>query len=670
MNSNDAKKRIEELRKIILKHNENYYKKSSPTISDLEYDFLLKDLESLENQFPQFFDKNSPTQKVGSDILKEFKQVKHKYPMLSLGNTYTQTDLIDFDNRIKKNINKEFNYTCELKFDGASISLIYKNGKLKQAVTRGDGVKGDDVTNNIKKIKTIPHKLKGDFLDDFEIRGEIIMPHKSFLRLNKEREEIGETPFANPRNAASGSLKLLNSNEVASRGLDCYLYYLLADNLPANSHFVNLQKVKSWGLQVSDNIKICKNINDVFNYIKYWEVERDNLPYDIDGIVIKVDDINLQTELGFTAKSPRWAISYKFKAERVETKLHKITYQVGRTGAITPVANLEPVKLAGTIVKRASLHNADQIKILDIREGDYVYIEKGGEIIPKVVGINIKKRDINLQPVKYIDKCPACGTKLVRTEGEAKHYCPNDNYCPPQIRGKIEHFVSRKAMNIGLAEATIEQLHNAGLINNIADLYDLTKEQLLKLERFADKSADNLIKSISASKNVPFERVLYAIGIRYVGETVAKILAKSFKNIDNLINANIDKLTETNEIGDKIAYSIKEYFSNNKNIEIINRLKKYGITLEIKTTQEQKNILNNKTFVISGVFKIKTRDELKKLIEINGGKNTSSVSSKTDYFLAGEKVGPVKLEKVKKNNIKIITENEFLKMINLDNNLD
>ena len=663
MNRNEAKKRIEELRKIIAEHNENYYKKSAPTISDFEYDFLLKDLESLEKQFPEFYDENSPTQKVGSDIIKEFKQVKHKYPMLSLGNTYSESDLIDFDNRIKKLITKDFNYVCELKFDGASISLIYKNGRLIQAVTRGDGVKGDDVTNNIKRIKTIPQKLKGNFLNEFEIRGEIIMPHKSFERLNVEREEIGESPFANPRNAASGSLKLLDSNEVANRGLDCYLYYFLADDLPTNSHFENLQKAKLWGLQISDHIKICNNIDEVIQYIKFWETERRNLPYDIDGIVIKVDDILLQQELGFTAKSPRWAISYKFKAERVETKLNKITYQVGRTGAITPVANLEPVKLAGTIVKRASLHNADQIKLLDIREGDYVYIEKGGEIIPKVVDVNFDKRLDNLKPVKYIDVCPACGTKLVRAEGEAKHYCPNENSCPPQIRGKIEHFVSRKAMNIGLAEATIELLHNSELIKNVADLYTLRKEQLLELERFAEKSADNLIKSIEDSKNVPFERVLYAIGIRYVGETVAKILAKSFKNVDNIINADIDKLTATNEIGDKIAISIKDFFAKPENIDIINRLKSYGLRFEIENKKEQSDILQGKIFVISGVFKTKSRDELKKLIEDNGGKNSSSVSSKTDYFLAGDKVGPSKLEKVRKFNTTIISEDDFLDMI-------
>ena len=663
MNKIEAKKRIEFLRKTIKEHNDNYYKKSNPTISDFEYDFLIKDLESLESQFPEFYDKNSPTQIVGNDSIKGFKQVKHKYKMLSLGNTYNEAELIDFDKRIKKIIEDDFEYVCELKFDGASISLIYKNGILQKAVTRGDGQFGDDVTRNILKIPTIPKKLSGNFLKDFEIRGEIIMPHKSFQRLNSEREEIGENPFANPRNAASGSLKLLDPNEVENRGLDCYLYYILTDEEFNNSHFENLQKAKSWGLKISENIKVCSNIYEVIEYIKFWTNERKKLSYDIDGIVIKVNDINLQNKLGFTAKSPRWAISYKFKAEQVETKLLSIDYQVGRTGAITPVANLEPIQLAGTIVKRASLHNADQIELLDIRVNDFVFIEKGGEIIPKVVGVNLSKREKDNIKVNYITKCPSCNTQLVRAEGEAKHYCPNYISCPPQILGKIEHFVSRKALNIGLAEATIEQLYKANLIKNVADLYLLTKEDLLKLDRFADKSADNLIKSINESKLVPFEKVLYGIGIRYVGETIAKLLAKSYRNIKNIINADFDKLVNTDEIGDKIASSILDYFSKSENIEIVNRLVSYGLQFEISNENNTSNILNGKSIVLSGVFKTKSREELKNLIERNGGKNSSSVSTKTDLFLAGDNVGPSKMEKVLKFGIKIINENEFLEMI-------
>lgn len=663
MNKIEAKKRIEFLRKTIKEHNDNYYKKSNPTISDFEYDFLIKDLESLESQFPEFYDKNSPTQIVGNDSIKGFKQVKHKYKMLSLGNTYNEAELIDFDKRIKKIIEDDFEYVCELKFDGASISLIYKNGILQKAVTRGDGEFGDDVTRNILKIPTIPKKLSGNFLNDFEIRGEIIMPHKSFQRLNSEREEIGENPFANPRNAASGSLKLLDPNEVENRGLDCYLYYILTDEEFNNSHFENLQKAKSWGLKISENIKVCSNIYEVIEYIKLWTNERKKLSYDIDGIVIKVNDINLQNKLGFTAKSPRWAISYKFKAEQVETKLLSIDFQVGRTGAITPVANLEPIQLAGTIVKRASLHNADQIELLDIRVNDFVFIEKGGEIIPKVVGVNLSKREKDNIKVNYITKCPSCNTQLVRAEGEAKHYCPNYISCPPQILGKIEHFVSRKALNIGLAEATIEQLYKANLIKNVADLYLLTKEDLLKLDRFADKSADNLIKSINESKLVPFEKVLYGIGIRYVGETIAKLLAKSYRNIKNIINADFDKLVNTDEIGDKIALSILDYFSKSENIEIVNRLVSYGLQFEISNENNISNILNGKSIVLSGVFKTKSREELKNLIERNGGKNSSSVSTKTDLFLAGDNVGPSKMEKVLKFGIKIINENEFLEMI-------
>ena len=663
MKKEEAKIRIKQLQEIISKHNESYYKDSNPTISDFEYDILMNDLIQLEKLFPEFKNDNSPTQKVGDDTKKEFKQVNHKYPMLSLGNTYSDEDLIDFDNRIKKLIESEFTYVCELKFDGTSISLTYKNGELTKAVTRGDGTKGDNVTENVYTIKSIPKKLKGNFPKEFEIRGEIFIPHKVFNSLNTERTENGEQPFANPRNAASGSLKILDSKIVEKRNLDCYLYYLLSDNAIEKSHFKNLQNAESWGLKISEHTKTCNNITDVLDYIKHWDSERHNLPYDIDGIVIKVDDVNQQEELGYTAKSPRWAISYKFKAEQVETKLLSIDYQVGRTGAITPVANLEPVQLAGTIVKRASLHNADQIELLDIRVNDFVYLEKGGEIIPKVVGVNLTKRESNSEPVNYISVCPDCETELIRGESEAKHYCPNEENCPTQIKGKIEHFVSRKAMNIGLAEATIEQLYDNKLINNIADLYTLNKEQLLQLERFAERSADNLVESIKESTEVPFARVLYSLGIRFVGETVAKVLAKSLKNIDNIKNASLEQLIEIDEIGDKIAKSIISYFNIESNNILINRLKDYGLELESEFIEEANDLLNKQTFVISGTFEKHSRNELKNLIEKYGGKNTSSISKKTDYFLAGENVGPSKLEKVEKFDIKKISEDNFIKMI-------
>ncbi len=665
MTKKEAINRIEFLRKALDEHNHNYYVLSNPTITDFEYDMLMMELDSLEKKYPEIDNSTSPTQRVGNDSNNNFIQVFHKFPMLSLGNTYNIDELKDFDTRIKKIIEQEFDYVTELKLDGTSISLTYKNGILVQGITRGDGVKGDDVTANVKTIRSIPLKLKGnDFPDEFEMRGEIVLPHKEFDRLSKERIANGETPFANPRNAASGSLKLINSAEVAKRNLDCYVYYMLGENLPTKSHFKNLEKAREWGFKVPEQIKKAKNINEVSKYIKFWDTERFNLAFDIDGIVIKVDDLDLQEELGLTAKSPRWAISYKFKAEQVETKLLSIDYQVGRTGAITPVANLEPVHIAGTTVKRASLHNADQIELLDIRVGDYVFIEKGGEIIPKVVAVNKEKRPENLPKVEYITHCPECKTRLVRDEGEAKHFCPNEYACPPQIIGKIEHFFSRKAMNIAGAEATVKMLVEAGLINNIADLYSLKRDDLLKLERFAEKSADNLLESIEKSKTVPYHRIIYSLGIRYVGETVAKIIAKHFKSIDDLMQANQEQLAEIDEIGDVIAKSIVSYFKDEKSISIINKLKEAGVKLYTEETNKPKSDkLKGLSIVISGSFEKYSRDELKKMIEDNGGKNQSSVSKKTDYLLAGNKIGPSKLEKAEKFGVKIISEDEFLEII-------
>ena len=667
MNKNDIKKRIEFLKRKIQELNHYYYIENKPQISDFEYDLLVNELETLEKRFPEFASIDSPTQKVGSDLQKgNFRQVNHKYPMLSLGNTYSFEELKEFDARIKKNIGIDFKYTVELKLDGTSISLRYLKGVFVQAVTRGDGVKGDDVTENVKTIKSIPEKLSGNaYPDDFEMRGEIIMPHNVFERLNKERERKGEQSFANPRNAAAGSLKLIDSSEVMKRQLDCYLYYMLGDNLPGNSHFDNLNKAREWGFKVPEQIKRVDNIEDVFEYINYWEVERHNLDYDIDGIVIKVDDLQLQEKLGLTSKSPRWAIAYKFKAEQVETVLLSVDYQVGRTGAITPVGNLKPVQLAGTRVKRASLHNADQIKLLDLRINDYVFIEKGGEIIPKIVGVNLDKRPFNAEKIKFIDKCPECDTLLIRKEGEAKHFCPNEWACPPQIIGKISHFISRKAMNIKGGEATVRQLFNAGLINTFADLYYLRKEDVLKLDRFAEKSADNLLASIEQSKNTPWERIIYGLGIRYVGETVAKIIAKHYKSIDDLVNANYEELAGIDEVGEVIAKSIVEYFSDEKNIRNIELLKNAGVKMFNDNIDEQtvEKKLNGLKIVISGSFEQFSREELKKMIEKYGGKNQSSVSRSTNYLLAGNKTGPSKLAKAEKLGVRIISESDFIKLI-------
>jgi DNA ligase (NAD+) len=681
MTKEEAKAKIQKLTILINQHNYNYYILSNPVISDYEFDMLLKELECLEKEFPEYVDINSPTKRVGGDITKEFKQIIHKYPMLSLGNTYSEEELIDFDNRVKKIIESEYEYICELKYDGVAIGLTYLNGVLKSAVTRGDGAKGDDVTNNVRTIKSVPLQLLGNtFPEEFEIRGEIVMPHKSFEEINKDRIEIGEFQFANPRNAASGSLKMQDSSEVAKRNLDFFPYYMLGEALPFESHFENLLKIREWGFQISEYTEKCKNIYAVFDFIKKWNKQRTELPFDIDGIVIKINSYRQQEDLGITAKSPRWAIAYKFKAERVLTKLKSISYQVGRTGAITPVANLEPVLLAGTTVKRASLHNADQIEKLDIRIGDYVFVEKGGEIIPKIVGVDFEQRTLFSMPVKYIENCPECNTALIRNEGEANHYCPNENGCPPQIKGKIEHFISRKAMNIdSLGEGKVEVIFDNKLIINIADLYDLTYDKLFNLEKtfiseegksriikFKDKTVNNILVGISNSINVPFERVLFSIGIRYVGETVAKKLAFHFKNIDAIIRSTYDELINVDEIGDKIAESIIAFFKEPKNINIINRLKEKGIQFTMKEdlSKIKTQKLIGKSFVVSGSFSTpQRRKEIEQLVVDNGGKLQSSVSTKTSFVIAGDNMGPEKLKKANTLGIQLISEEDFLRMV-------
>ncbi len=665
MNKQEIGERIKQLRQSIDQHNYNYYVLSQPVVSDFEFDHLLYELKQLEGDNPEYFDPNSPTQRVGSDINQEFEQFPHSYPMLSLDNTYSKEELIDFEKRNKRLLDEEFEYVSELKYDGASISLHYENGTLVRALTRGDGEKGDDVTNNIKTIRSIPLKLRGSgYPEVFEIRGEVFIPHEGFKRMNEEQRKQGLPEFANPRNTASGSLKIQNSSLVAKRPLDCFLYYLISDNNPYETHLETLNKAREWGFKIPAIIEKCSTLEEVHSFIDKWEAERKTLPYDIDGIVIKINNIAQQQELGMTAKSPRWATSYKFKAEHALTRLESISFQVGRTGAITPVANLRSVLLAGTTVKRASLHNADQIALLDIREGDYVYIEKGGEIIPKVVGVDKDKRAEGTKPFEYITSCPECSSELIRAEGEAKHFCPNETGCPPQIKGKLEHFVSRKAMDIGLAEATIDQLFNAGYLHDIADFFTLKKEQLLTLDRFAEKSAENLVKSIAEAKNVPFERVLFALGIRYIGETVAKKLARSMGSIYRIQDASFEELIEIDEIGDKIAQSLVEYFKEDKNRNCIARLAEYGVQLELgEENRPVSEKLKNKSIIISGTFNKYSRDEIKKLIEKNGGKNVSSISSKTDYLVAGDKIGPSKLEKAQKLNISIISEDEFLKLL-------
>ena len=681
--------RIKALREQLNNYNYHYYVLSQPLISDFEFDKLLAELQQLENENPQFFDPNSPTQRVGSDINQNFTQVKHEYPMLSLGNTYNEGEVADFYNRVAKALNAPFEIVCELKYDGTSISLTYENGELVRAVTRGDGEKGDDVTSNVRTIRSIPLKLNRTYHsgtstssvtelepqnnqnvvvpEKFEIRGEILMPWKVFEELNKEREAQEEPLFANPRNAASGSLKLQNASEVAKRKLDAYLYYMLGENLPADTHSGCLEAASKFGFKISDAVKVCKTLPEVMDYIKYWDTERKNLPVATDGIVLKVNDLTQQKNLGYTAKSPRWAIAYKFQAERALTTLQSVSYQVGRTGAITPVANLEPVQLSGTVVKRASLHNADIINQLDLHIGDKVYVEKGGEIIPKITGVETSIRDLFAEKIEFITVCPECGTPLVRDEGEAAHYCPNDTSCPPQIKGKMVHFVSRKAMNIdGLGEETIDLIYRNGLAKNIADLYTLKLVNLAYLDRLGDKSGRKILASLEKSKSVPFERVLFALGIRYVGETVAKKLASALENIDNIMSATAAELACIDEIGEVIAQSVEEYFKEPANRELVERLRSYGLQMEISKEKAalKTDKLAGKIIVISGTFEKHSREELKELIELNGGKNSSSISSKTNFILAGANMGPAKEEKANKLGIKMINEDEFLELIN------
>ena len=663
----DIQNTIQNLREELNQHNHNYYVLDQPTISDYEFDLKLAQLQDLENQHPQFFDESSPTQRVGGAITKNFETVPHEHRMYSLDNSYSKEDLLEWEKRIQKVLGEvSLEYTCELKYDGASISITYENGKLKRAVTRGDGFQGDDVTNNIKTIKSVPLQLKGNYPPKFDVRGEIILPFTGFEKMNQELIEIGETPYSNPRNTASGSLKLQDSTEVAKRPLDCLLYFLIGNQLPFNSQFESLESARSWGFKAPKEAKLANNLEEVFQFIDYWDTHRHNLPYETDGVVVKVNSFQYQEELGYTAKSPRWAIAYKFKSEQVATRLNSISYQVGRTGAITPVANLEPVQLAGTIVKRASLHNADQIEKLDIRVGDTVFVEKGGEIIPKIIAVDVAQRDLFAEPTSYITQCPECQTELVRIEGEANHYCPNFYGCPPQIIGRIQHYISRKAMDIeGLGGETVALLFNNGLVRNYADLYELKVEQILPLERMAQKSAENLVNGVSLSKNIPFERVLFALGIRYVGETVAKKLAKHYKNIDALRQASLMDLILVDEIGERIAQSVIDFFDNQENQIIVERLKNYGIQLEIveKFNPNATDKLEGKTFVVSGVFTLFSRDELKQAIEDNGGKVGSSISAKTDYVVAGDNMGPAKLDKANKLNIPIISEQEFQKLI-------
>lgn len=659
--------KIENLRAQLNEHNYNYYVLNAPVISDTDFDRLMKELQDLENQYPQYADTNSPTQRVGSDINKAFKQVAHKYPMLSLSNTYTIGEVSDFYNRIKDLLNADFQIVGELKYDGTSISLTYIDGKLVRAVTRGDGTQGDDVTDNIKTIRSIPLQLRGtDYPKEFEIRGEVLMPWSVFEKLNQEREAQEEPLFANPRNAASGTLKLQNSSIVASRQLDAYLYYLLGENLPFDSHFKNLQAARSWGFKISDATNRLSSLSEINEFIRFWDVNRRNLPVATDGIVFKVDSLLQQKNLGYTAKSPRWAIAYKFQAERAETRLNYVSYQVGRTGAVTPVANLDPVQLSGTTVKRASLHNADIIESLDLHIGDMVYVEKGGEIIPKIVGVNTDARFMIGEKVGFISRCPECNTPLIRYEGEAAHYCPNETGCPPQIKGKIEHFISRRAMNIeGIGTETVDLFFRLGIIKNVVDLYALNINQLVQLDGLGEKSARNITESISNSVNVPFERVLFALGIRFVGETTAKKLAYAFKNIDNIKNATEEELVVVDEIGTRIARSVISYFKDKRNLDQIDRLKEYGLKFEISQEQISRNTnrLQGATIVISGTFIHHSREEYKMLIEQHGGKNTGSISGKTDFLLAGSNMGPAKLEKANKLGVKIISENDFLNMI-------
>lgn len=662
-----VKDKIKALREALEQHNYNYYVLSAPTISDREFDEMMKELQVLEEAHPEYADPHSPTQRVGSDLSKEFEQVVHKYPMLSLGNTYSEDEVKDFYERIARDLNEPFEIVAELKYDGTSISLTYEDGRLVRAVTRGDGTRGDDVTANVKTIRSVPLKLMGDrYPTTFEIRGEILLPWAEFDRLNKEREEQEEPLFANPRNAASGTLKQQNPAVVAARKLDAYFYYLLGEELPAETHFDNLEAARSWGFKIPNVIRVCNSLEDIYDYIAYWDVERKNLPVATDGIVLKVNSLRQQRNLGFTAKSPRWAIAYKFQAERAVTRLNSVSFQVGRTGAVTPVANLEPVLLAGTTVKRASLHNADIIEGLDLHLGDKVFVEKGGEIIPKIVGVDVEARGLLVgDKVRFIRSCPECGTPLMRPEGEAAHYCPNEAGCPPQIKGKIEHFVTRRAMNINMGPETVEDLYEAGYIKDTADLYTLEIADLLRLERWADKSARNLMASLEESKQVPFERVLYGLGIRFVGETVAKRLVSAFHSMEQLEQASFEDLTAVDEIGERIARSIIAYFADERNRTLVNRLKEYGLQMSVAEEKlaNRSEKLKGLSIVISGTFAKHSRDEYKAMIEQHGGKNSGSVSGKTDYILAGDNMGPAKLEKAAKLGVKIINEDEFLNMI-------
>jgi len=662
----NIEQQILQLRNELREHNYNYYVLDNPVISDYDFDQSLKKLQDLEKAHPEFYDPNSPTLRVGGEVTKNFETVPHVYRMYSLENSYSREDLEDWEKRIEKMVDGKVEFTCELKYDGASISLTYEDGKLKKAVTRGDGFQGDDVTSNVRTIRSVPLELRGDYPPLFDIRGEIVLPFEGFTKMNAERVEQGEEPYRNPRNTASGSLKLQDSAEVARRPLDCLLYGLQGERLPIKTQYEGLQKAREWGFKIPEAAKLAKSLDEVLEFVDYWDLHRHELPYETDGVVVKVNDLQQQEELGYTAKSPRWAMAYKFKAEQVSTVLNQITYQVGRTGAITPVANLEPVELAGTIVKRASLHNADQIEKFDIREGDTVFVEKGGEIIPKIIGVDFTKRDPNSTPTEYITHCPECETQLIRNEGEAQHYCPNADGCPPQIIGRIQHFISRKAMDIeGLGGETVALLVNSGLINNYADLYTLKTEQIIPLERMAQKSADNIINGIEASKQIPFERVLFGLGIRFVGETVAKKLATHYKSIDAIKNASEADLMSVDEIGERIAQSVASYFSSEENIAIIERLKMYGVQLEISAEHlaNQTDTLMGKTFVVSGVFTQVSRNELKTLIENNGGKVSGSISSKTNFVVAGENMGPSKKSKAESLGVPIISESDFLGMI-------
>ena len=658
------KDRIDQLRQLLHEQNYRYYVLNDPLMSDFEYDKLMRKLQDLEQSYPQYADPNSPTQRVGSDRANQFASVTHRFPMQSLANTYSREEVIDFDARVRKEVG-EVEYVCELKFDGTSISLLYEHGRLVRAATRGDGTVGDDVTENVRTIRSIPLQLRGTgYPDLFEIRGEILMPYKSFERLNREREDIGETPFANPRNAAAGSLKQQSSAVTASRDLDAFLYTLVGDNLPYTTHYESLMAARQWGFKISDHIQLCRNLDEVMAFIQHWDKARESLPFATDGAVIKVNSYAMQKQLGSTAKAPRWAVAYKFKAEQALTRLLSVDFQVGRTGAITPVANLEPVQLAGTVVKRASLHNAEQIALLDIRLGDMVYVEKGGEIIPKITEVELSQRPADSRPFEFITHCPECGTELVKYEGEARHYCPNSSSCPPQIVGRIVHFISRRAMNIeGLGDETVQLLYDNGLVHDISDLYTLKRADLVRLPRLGEKSADNILRNIEASKAVPFSRVLFAIGIRFVGETTAKILARQFKDIDSLIHADPERLIEAEEVGKKIALSIIEYFADAENMRIIERLRSFGLQFQNQALEGATDRLAGLNFVISGTFAHHSRDQLKELIERHGGRNLSGVSSHVNYLLAGQNIGPAKLAKATKLGIKMINEEEFMQML-------